>query len=104
MILGSAVKKTNKLKTKTNPSRTCLKVARAKFDLLNILYNTRISWETQLRVVDETGVDETGVDETGVDETGVDKTGVDETGVDETGVDETEVDKSGINLAAACSS
>ena len=37
----------------------CLKLARAKSDLLNILHNTRISWETQFRVVDEKGVDET---------------------------------------------
>ena len=42
----------------------CLKVARAKSDLLNILYNTRISWKTQFRIVDKTGVDEKGVDET----------------------------------------
>ena len=33
----------------------------AKSDFLNILYNTKISWETQFRVVDETGVDETGI-------------------------------------------
>ena len=46
--------------------KASLKVARAKSDLLNILYNTRISWETQFRVVDETGVDER-VDKTGVD-------------------------------------
>ena len=41
-----------------------LKVGRAKSDLLNILYNTRISWKTQFRIVDKTGVDEKGVDET----------------------------------------
>ena len=71
----------------------CLKVARAKSDLLNILYNTRISWKTQFRIVDKTGVDEKGVDKTGVDEKGVDKTGVDEKGVDKTGVDEKGVDE-----------
>ena len=39
----------------------CLKVARAKSNLLNILYNTRISWKTQFRIVDKTGVDELGI-------------------------------------------
>ena len=43
-----------------------MKVAQAKSDLLNVLYNTRISWETQFRVVDETGVDEKGVAEPGI--------------------------------------
>ena len=38
----------------------------AKSDPLNILYNTRISWKTQLRMVDKTGVDEKGVDEPGI--------------------------------------
>ena len=35
-----------------------------KSDLLNILYNTRISLETLLRVVDEKGVDEPGINPT----------------------------------------
>ena len=48
----------------------CLKVARAKSDLLNILYSTRISWKTQSRIVDKTGVHKLVVDEKGVDEPG----------------------------------
>ena len=49
-----------------NSGTTSLIKARTKSDLLNIVYNTRISWETHFREVDETGVDETGVDETGI--------------------------------------
>ena len=38
-----------------------VEVARAKSDLFTILYNTKISWKTQFRVVDKTGVDEPGI-------------------------------------------
>ena len=51
-----------------------LKGSWAKSD---ILYNTGISWETQFKIVDETGIDEKGVDVTVlvVDENGIDKLG-----------------------------
>ena len=38
-----------------------VEVARAKSDLFTILSNTKISWKTQFRVVDKTGVDEPGI-------------------------------------------
>ena len=53
----------------------CLKVARAKSSLLNILYSTRTSWKTQSRIVGKTGVDEKEVDKLVVDEKGVDEPG-----------------------------
>ena len=40
------------------------------------IYNTRISWKAQLRIVDKTVVDKKGVDELVVDEKGVDEPGI----------------------------
>ena len=53
----------------------CLKVVRAKCNLSNILYSTRISWKTQSRIVGKTGVDKKEVDKLVVDEKGVDEPG-----------------------------